>query len=530
MRSIKWIAPAAAWVVVGCNASSDYTIEGAIEKGPFVEGTEVTVRELDQDLIATGQTYSAVVEDDAGSFSVDATLSSPYVELSADGFYFNEVEGDLSAAPITLRAFADIDENETVNVNVLTHLEHPRVATLVDAGESFSDAKAQARGELLSAFNIEEDVAAPETLTISEAGVNNAILLAVAVTVQGEQTEAELTELLAQLSSDLEQNGTISETARNALRDDVTGLDLREIREQVEGRYAQLGHDLEAPPFEAFLDSTGDGTLNHEDLAVSGLQPENGTHVRTDQPTLQWDPVPGAASFEVQIAEAEDELSSASPLETPINEINPVLDRGHALYWRVRAVGRLDGEPSEWSEVKQLEVPAYFVAETGPAGGVIIYDREFGVSDDVIEEDESISGDWRYMEMAPEVPEDEVNWGNLGVLVNDTSEGVGAGPSNTEAMREALEDGNAADTAHDVELEHEGETFSDWLLPSKEELHLFAYVIDQNFDDIEFNEGTFWSSSEIDQDNAYSVELPSAARTQTEKSENLSLQLMRVFP
>ena len=94
--------------LLACGSDVRYELQGAVEKGPFIEGTEITIRELESDLQPTGRTFSTVVEDDTGFFSVEASLASPYVELSASGFYFNEVAGELSSAPITLRAVADL--------------------------------------------------------------------------------------------------------------------------------------------------------------------------------------------------------------------------------------------------------------------------------------------------------------------------------------------------------------------------------------------------------------------------------------
>ena len=66
----------------------------------------------------------------------------------------------------------------------------------------FTSAKAQAQQEVLAAFNLTSSaIGNSETLDISQSGEGNAILLAVSVILQGNRSEAQLTELLATLSS-----------------------------------------------------------------------------------------------------------------------------------------------------------------------------------------------------------------------------------------------------------------------------------------------------------------------------------------
>ena len=49
-------------------------VNGYIQKGPFVQGTEVTMRTLRYDLAPTGQTYTGTIEDNSGSFVVRGTI------------------------------------------------------------------------------------------------------------------------------------------------------------------------------------------------------------------------------------------------------------------------------------------------------------------------------------------------------------------------------------------------------------------------------------------------------------------------
>jgi hypothetical protein len=82
--------------------STAVTLSGKVQKGPYVQGTEITVREFDSSMIPTGNTFTGPIDDNTGSFSIKGTLAYKVVELSADGYYFNEVSGSLSTAKLNL--------------------------------------------------------------------------------------------------------------------------------------------------------------------------------------------------------------------------------------------------------------------------------------------------------------------------------------------------------------------------------------------------------------------------------------------
>ena len=103
--------------------TSSYTISGHVQKGPYVQGTEITVRELYSNLTPSGRTFTGTIDDNTGSFSTKGDLAYRLVELSADGYYYNEGSGSLSASKLTLSALSDLSDSSSVNVNLMTHLE-----------------------------------------------------------------------------------------------------------------------------------------------------------------------------------------------------------------------------------------------------------------------------------------------------------------------------------------------------------------------------------------------------------------------
>jgi hypothetical protein len=231
-------------------------ISGFVQKGPFINGSAITISELNARMGQTGKTFNAQILNNEGAFELtDIELASNYVELKANGFYFNEVSGTTSDAPLTLYAFADLKEISTLNVNILSHLEKNRIAYLVSHGTEFATAKKQAQKEVLAIFSInKENMAQSDLLNIAQTGDDNAILLAVSLIAQGFRTEAELSELLANISTDISTDGKLDDlTLGSALLNHAKLLNLKQIRTNLEERYTNLGAEASIPEFERFV-------------------------------------------------------------------------------------------------------------------------------------------------------------------------------------------------------------------------------------------------------------------------------------
>ena len=248
------------------SGTSSNTVSGYVQKGPFIQGTVITVWELDSSLVQTGRTFIGTIDDNTGTFNARGNVVSPYVELSAVGYYFNEVSGSLSTAPLTLQALSDLNDNSSVNVNLMTHLEKKRVEYLIDAGSTFTTAKSQAQAEIMKIFNIENvSLGSSETLDISKSGDGNAVLLAISAILQSDKSEAELTELLSTINTDIRTDGTLdSNTTKATLVTAMEYLKTRHIantsiRTNIESRYSNLGVSATIPAFESYaynLDTT----------------------------------------------------------------------------------------------------------------------------------------------------------------------------------------------------------------------------------------------------------------------------------
>lgn len=136
-------------------APASVVLEGALHKGPFVLGSSVSVAPIDAAGNPSGAVYSTSTHNDLGEFSIElGTLDD--VSLEGTGFYYNEVVGELSSAPLTLRGFYQLDPGEPAlaRLNVLTHLGYQRVRSTLAVAPSLVDAVTTAEAEVRAALGV----------------------------------------------------------------------------------------------------------------------------------------------------------------------------------------------------------------------------------------------------------------------------------------------------------------------------------------------------------------------------------------
>ena len=245
-------------------AGGTFSFSGKAQKGPFVTGTTITVNELNESLGQTGKAFTTSITSDDGSFSLNnIEMESNLALLSGNGFYFNEVLGQLSSAQITLQAIADLTHAETVNINVLTHITKARIETLVRKGMSFSDAKRQAEGEFQDFLGVTNHFNQGfEQMSIASQGDFNAMLLAFSIILQRSSNNiavvptlpAELTWLMTSLSTDFAADGAVNDQALvDTLLYNISLQDQRYIRRRIQNYYSGLGLSVEIPNFESYI-------------------------------------------------------------------------------------------------------------------------------------------------------------------------------------------------------------------------------------------------------------------------------------
>jgi hypothetical protein len=127
---------------------------------------------------------------------------------------------------------------------------------------------------------------------------------------------------------------------------------------------------------------------------------------------------------------------------------------------------------------------AYNIGDTGPAGGLIFYDKGDN------------SDGWRYLEAAPAEAEFRTFWSAHRTRVGNTQETIGSGKQNTQLIVEVFrqtmgEWDTAAQYADDLVFNR----FDDWFLPSREELNqMYGRLKRRNLGD--FQDDWYWSSSQ----------------------------------
>ena len=237
----------------------DKTISGVSQKGPFVNGSSVTVQELNGKTLAqTGLGFEGKIKNDLGEFSVKVNkLESQYALLKANGYYRNEVTGDKSKGQVTLYALTDLSNRDEVNVNLLTHLAYERSLYLATVDTlSVAKAKKQAEAEIFKSFGIEGNFAAAEDLNIFGADDQSAALLAVSILMQSDLSEGDFSERLADYAADIESDGiwndakSATEIADWASNRSLTGT-LTAIRNNIAG----WGLSADVPTFESYVNN-----------------------------------------------------------------------------------------------------------------------------------------------------------------------------------------------------------------------------------------------------------------------------------
>jgi hypothetical protein len=160
--------------------------------------------------------------------------------------------------------------------------------------------------------------------------------------------------------------------------------------------------------------------------------------------------------------------------------------------------------------------PTYAVGSTGPAGGIIFY-----IKDGVAYECAPVSTEW-----SGKV------WGGHGTLVGGTSAAIGTGAANTEAIVAKFgatepyqgKSDYAAKICNDLS---EG-GYSDWYLPSKNELSLMYQVLCLN--NLGGFSGTvYWSSSEYYEHNAWIQNFNNGLQVYDYKRREYKVRAIRSF-
>lgn len=302
----------------GIVAIKDRDVAGVAQKGPFVKGSAVTVYELEgKSLNPTGRIFTTKISSDKGEYAFQKlNLVSQYAVFEALGYYRDEVTGEISSGTVSLSALVDLTETDSVNINVLTHIDNDRVQELVQDGSGFADAKKKSKSEISSAFGMTPPAAGFENLDVFGNDAGDAELLAVSMMLQSDLKSGELGSRLAGVSADISQNGEWNdESVKGEIAKWVAGANLDSIYSNLNSwgfaekpvEKSDLYNEFveenkqyisERPSFEILDSSASDGesSSSSEDDAGSSSEAEMPTSSGVEEPASSSADLPASSS------------------------------------------------------------------------------------------------------------------------------------------------------------------------------------------------------------------------------------------
>lgn len=234
-------------VLTACGGGSSSTVSptptgfrvegGLAQKGPLLKGSRVSIAELNPlNYAPAGPGYDLLTTDNMGGFSSSGiNFTRRHIQTLAQGYYFNEISGEVANDTVLLQAQGDLTIDRLVNVNLLTTLAAPRiVALMTDKTKSayyrnFAASRTQAQKEVLAAFRIYNgaDMMSGDTdlttvtvpanfneLDIAKDATPNKILVALsALVMQIGGNGVGVSQFIANFQLDLKDDGLINGTA-----------------------------------------------------------------------------------------------------------------------------------------------------------------------------------------------------------------------------------------------------------------------------------------------------------------------------
>lgn len=236
-------------------AQKDCDIHGYAQKGQFVKGSQVTAFAVGQDLVATGESFPSNISDDLGAFGITGKTKAPFLELRAEGYYFNELTGAISQNPLYLEAFVKSDDKKA-NINLLTTAVRPRVKKLIKEGKSYDEAVSQAQNELLTAVGFTGNAADFDEMDITGTSDADGMLLAFACMVQSDRSASEVTTFVQEIASDIEDDGKMSSAVFDKYKAKLDKVNPFEVIVNLANYYSEKKLSVSSvPDFYRYLDA-----------------------------------------------------------------------------------------------------------------------------------------------------------------------------------------------------------------------------------------------------------------------------------
>jgi len=199
---------------------------------------------------------------------------------------------------------------------------------------------------------------------------------------------------------------------------------------------------------------------------------------------ISWNAVPNATGYRIYRSNSAFGSYTLLNTGTGLTYTDTGLSTATTYYYRVSAVHSTgESEQSYWASAATSEPPpvVYNIGDTGPAGGLIFYDKG------------NNSDGWRYLEAATR-DAGSVTWGP-GYDVGRTGVELGTGKQNTQIIINFMMETGRNTPAVMVCQQYTQEGYSDWFLPSRAELNLMYWNLKQQGKG-SLGSGWYWSSSQ----------------------------------
>ena len=184
----------------------------------------------------------------------------------------------------------------------------------------------------------------------------------------------------------------------------------------------------------------------------------------------------------------------------------------------VDVIGRSGAVTNVNNPVRPAAAPAgsYNIGDTGPAGGIVFFDKGF------------VGDGWRYLEAAPARGELTAEWGALRRGISGTGTAVGSGKRNTQIIVEQLNQLRESQRAAQICASMEINGYNDWFLPSKDELDmLYKNLMQKELGGLDI--GWYWSSSQTSNRDAWGQDFRGGRQASHFKSDTYRFRAIRSF-
>ena len=294
LKKIFYLSATFVFALSSCN---DEETEGSVSPNVFnvkgkaesmIRGSHVEIRTLDESLTPTGTSYTATIDNDFGDFNYEALkINNSYAKLTVGGYFFNEVHGELSEGTIQLDAIVDLNNNNTININVLTHLMSTRIRHLVTTkDQTYKQANAQAQEELLTQFGLQKYASKDiSQFSITSGDDASGALIAITALILTDRSDAEIVEFLSILTNEFGAEGAFSQETKKKIQSGIGYLNERldRISENLKNRYKELGKEIAIKDLAYYFDWDNDGIAGNElDESDTVTLSENELNVPTE--------------------------------------------------------------------------------------------------------------------------------------------------------------------------------------------------------------------------------------------------------